>query len=64
VKSIIYEVLCYVILDILFSPEILLFTLFADVLRRVLMRALLQGTHQLPSTNLLKVLVQIVNKLG
>jgi hypothetical protein len=32
--------------------------------RRVLMTALLQDTHQLPSTNLLNVLVQIVNKLG
>jgi hypothetical protein len=32
--------------------------------RRVLMSALLQDTHQPPSTNLLNVLVQIVYKLG
>jgi hypothetical protein len=30
----------------------------------MLISALLQDTHQLPSTNLLNVLVQIVNKLG
>jgi hypothetical protein len=32
--------------------------------RRVLMSVLLQATHLLPSTNLLNVFVQIVNKLG